>query len=108
MKYCGRLGYVETVETRPGLFEEFSTERTYRGEVTKLSSRREPTDTTTNENIVIHNQISIVADPFCYQHFSSIRYIEFMGTFWEVTSVEIARPRLIITIGGKYNGNRPG
>lgn len=107
MKYCGRLGYVTTVEIRPGYFDEKAIERRYRGDVIKLSSRREPMEYSTNENITINNQISIVADPFAYQHFSSIRYVEFMGVFWEVTSIEVSRPRLILTIGGPYNGRRP-
>lgn len=106
MKYCGIVGYVETQETDLGVYEEIATERRYRGDVLKLSSRRDGADYTTNENITINNSISIVADPFAYEHFSAIRYVEFMNTVWEVTSVEVNRPRLILTIGGKYNGDR--
>lgn len=106
MKYCGKVGYVETKEseTNPGVYEEVITERTYRGEVNKLSSKWDQADYTTNENISIRNTISIVADPYAYSHFSHIRYIEFMDTKWEVSSIEVSRPRLIITIGGEYNG----
>lgn len=109
MKYYGRIGYVDTVESdpenRPGVYEEVSIERKYRGDVMELSSRHDASTETTNENISIKNQISIVADPFAYAHFSAIRYAEFMNTFWEVTSVKVSRPRLILTIGGKYNGD---
>lgn len=108
MKYYGRVGYIDTVETRPGIWEEQPIERKYRGDIIRLSSALSGMDNSNNENIAIHNQISIVADPFAYKHFSKIRYIEYMDTFWEITSIQVNRPRLIITIGGVYNGNTVG
>lgn len=107
MKYCGRIGFAETVETIDDsgvrIWQEQITERTYYGDVTRNSKRYETTDRL-NDNIAINNVISIVADPYLYDHFFAIRYISWMGSLWKVSNVEVQRPRLILTIGGVYNG----
>jgi hypothetical protein len=30
-------------------------------------------------------------------------YVEFMGTKWKITNVEVQYPRLILSVGGVYN-----
>ena len=61
-----------------------------------------------NDNVNIANKISIVSDPFADQNFHSIRYAEYMGTKWKVTDVEVLYPRLLLTLGGVWNGNTSG
>ena len=56
-----------------------------------------------NDDVNISNEISIVADPFAYQNFHAMRYVEFMGAKWKISSVEVQYPRLILTVGGVYN-----
>ena len=45
-------------------------------------------------------------DPYAYEKFSSIVYAEFMGAKWKVTDIEVQHPRLILTIGGLWNGEK--
>ena len=59
---------------------------------------------TVNDNVVISNQISIIADPFAMSNFHNIKYVEYMGTRWKITSVDVQYPRLLLTLGGVYNG----
>ena len=103
-KYYGVIGYAETVETAPGVYEEQITERKYYGELVR-NTRRLQTSDQVNDNINIANEISIIADPFATQNFHAMRYIEFMGAKWKITNVEVRYPRLILTIGGLYNGD---
>lgn len=103
-KYYGVIGYAETVETAPGVYEERITERNYYGELVR-NTRRLQTSDQVNDNINIANEISIIADPFATQNFHAMRYIEFMGAKWKITNVEVRYPRLILTIGGLYNGD---
>lgn len=103
-KYYGVIGYAETVETAPGVYEEQITERNYYGELVR-NTRRLQTSDQVNDNINIANEISIIADPFATQNFHAMRYIEFMGAKWKITNVEVRYPRLILTIGGLYNGD---
>jgi hypothetical protein len=104
-KFCGAIGFVKTIETRPGVWEEQSTEKKYYGDVIK-NTRRWDAASGLNDNLNINNQISIIADPYASLNFHSMRYIEFMGTPWIITNVEVAYPRLILTIGGEYNGKQ--
>ena len=103
-KYYGRIGYGETVETAPGVWEEVITERHYYGDVTRNARRWENGDSL-NDNLIVSNQISIVADDYAYTHFAYIRYVEWMGSLWKPTNVEIQRPRIILQVGGVYNGD---
>lgn len=102
-KFYGKIGYASTGETRPGVWGEIITEREYFGDVNKLSSRSQTTDQV-NDNITIQNQISILADPFAYDNFHQMKYVEYMGAKWKVTNVEVRYPRLVLTTGGVYNG----
>lgn len=106
MKYCGKIGFAETVETDVDIWGETITERKYYGDITRNLKRSVPSENL-NNNIDIQNTFSIVADPFAYENFFNIRYIEWMGSRWEIKSVEVQRPRLILTVGGVYNGPTP-
>ena len=101
-KFRGIVGYIETQETKPGVFEEVSTKRVYKGDVLRKSKRFESSEQL-NDDLNISNQISIVADEYAFKHFAYIRFVEFMGTFWKVTDVEVNHPRLTLSIGGVYN-----
>lgn len=104
-KWYGVVGYAETKQTQPGVWKDDITERKYSGDVVRNSSRWSSSSDSTNDDLDINNQISILADPFAYQNFHNIKYIEFMGAKWKVTSVDASQyPRLILTIGGVYNG----
>ena len=104
MKYCGIIGYLEAKETKPGLWTENVIERKYYGDVIRNNRRQENPPDTPNDSITVSNSISIVADAFAYNHFFSIGYAEWCGALWRVTNVEVLRPRLILTLGGVYNG----
>ena len=105
-KFYGSIGYAETVETKPGVWTEQITERKYYGDITR-NARRLQTSGQLNDDINVSNEISIVADPFANQNFQSMKYITFMGSKWEITNVELQYPRMILTIGGIYNGPEP-
>ncbi len=104
-KWFGKIGYATTTEsaTAPGVWEEKITEKSYYGEVIRNTRRLQPSDQL-NDNINVANEISIIADPFANQNFHTIRYVEFMGAKWKVSNIEVQYPRLILTIGGLYNG----
>lgn len=102
-KWYGKIGFAETVQTKPGVWKEQITEKEYFGDLTR-NTRRLQSSSQINDDINIANEISIVSDPFANQNFHSMRYIEFMGAKWKISSVEVQYPRLILTVGGVYNG----
>lgn len=103
MKFYGKIGYGETKEVRAGVWKEEIEEREYFGDFMRNGSSLQSSDKL-NDNFNISHSISIVADPYALEKFSFMRYVEFGGTKWKITNVEIQYPRLILSIGGVYNG----
>ena len=104
-KFYGAIGYAETVETVPDVYEEKIKERMYSGDLTR-NTRRLQSSENLNDNINVANEISIVADPYANQNFHKMRYVEFMGSKWKISNVEVQFPRLILTTGGVYNAKQ--
>lgn len=103
-KFYGAIGFAELSETSPGVWTESITERKYYGDI--LSNYRKLENSGyENDNININNRISIVADAYANENYFAMRYIQFMGAKWKINNVEVLRPRLILSIGGLYNGN---
>lgn len=102
-KFYGAIGFIEMTETRPGIWKEGIAEHNYSGDLNR-NTRRLESASQVNDNINVANEISIVADPYANQNFHSIRYVRFMGAKWKVSNVEVQYPRLILTLGGVYNG----
>lgn len=100
-KYFGKIGYAEIEQTSPGVWKEQIVEREYYGDLIRNTRRLQAADKV-NDDINISNEISIVADPYAMSNFHSIRYAEFMGAKWKISSVEVSYPRLILTLGGLY------
>ncbi len=101
-KFYGAIGFAETVETDPGVWEEKIVEHSYSGDLIRNIRRLEPASSV-NDNVNITNEISIVADPYAEQNMYAMRYVVFKGSKWKISSVEVNYPRLLLSIGGLYN-----
>ena len=101
-KFYGNIGFAESVETEPGVWVQEVTSRPYYGDLVR-NFRKLENSGGVNDNVNISNEISIVSDPYANQNFHLIKYVEFMGTKWKVSNVEVQYPRLILTVGGLYN-----
>lgn len=102
-KFYGDIGFSTQEQTKPGVWTNVITPRKYFGDVI-ANSRRSQSSNQLNDNIVISNEISIIADPYANENFHSIVYVEFMGTKWKVSTVSVQYPRLTLTLGDVYNG----
>ena len=104
-KFYGNIGFIETVEVEPGIWEEKIVEHPYYGDLVRNTSKFQPSGGV-NDNINISNDISIVADPYANENFRNMRYVEFMGARWKVSNAEVKYPRIQLAIGGVYNGEQ--
>lgn len=102
-KFFGVIGYGISEETSPGVWTDQIVERSYSGDVVK-NYKKSSAGESINDNIDVSNNISILSDPFAMQHFHTIKYVKWMGAAWKVSSVDVQYPRLILSIGGVYNG----
>lgn len=103
-KWYGKIGYAETVEVKPGVWDEQLTERSYYGDLIRNARRLQSADYKTNDDVVVSNTLSIVSDPYAMNHFHSMRYAELYGAKWKIDNVDVQPPRLILTLGGVFNG----
>lgn len=102
-RYFGKVGYGTSVETKPGIWEDTIIEKSYSGDVFR-AIRQLREGERVNGDLSVNNSISIVADAYANANFMNIRYVEWVGTLWTVSDVEVRRPRLLLTLGGVYNG----
>jgi hypothetical protein len=78
--------------------------RKYYGDVIRNTRHIQEAAEKVNDDLSVGNSISIVADAYANEHFFAIRYIQWAGALWTVTDVEVQRPRLLLRLGGVYNG----
>lgn len=101
-KFYGTIGYAEPKETTSGVWVDTITERNYVGDIIR-NTRRWQSGEHLNDDLTIDNTFSIVSDPYADMNFHKMKYIKWMGASWKITSVEVQRPRLLLTVGGVYN-----
>lgn len=102
-KFFGAIGFGISKETAAGVWQDLVEEREYYGDVIEFVNRNASTNFV-NPNLNLTNSISIVADPFAYHHHSKIKYVKWLGSTWNVSSIRVQGPRLILSFSEVYNG----
>ena len=105
-KFYGAIGYALQEESKPGVWRDTVVEKKYRGDVI-LDQRRFQSTDQVNDDINIDNSISIIADAYAYENIGFMKYIVWNKVPWKIQSFVINRPRIVLQIGGVYNGERP-
>ena len=106
-RYSGLVGFVHTERVRPGVSEEVVTEKgPYFGDVKRASMTLQQTSSV-NADLRTTNMIEIIADDYASENISAIRYVVWAGSPWEVAEVTVQRPRLLLRLGGVWDGGRP-
>ena len=106
-KFFGKIGFLTTVEKPNSIWEEKVVEKPYYGDVLRNAARYDSSDKL-NDDFNINNQISIIADNFVFKNFNAMRYVTYLGVKWKITSATIEAPRVVLQIGGVYNGPQAG
>lgn len=108
-RYSGDVGFVgESQESPPdsGVWVDPIVQRHYFGDVDR-NTRRLVFGESINGNVSVGNSIRIHADGYALEHYLEIKYAFWNGHAWCVDDVEVARPRLVLMLGGLYNGPFP-
>lgn len=103
-KYAGSVGYATQAEISPGVWEDVIIERRMRGDILRSVTQNQTSEVSVNDDITINNRFSLIGDPYSKAHFQDMRYVKYLGRTYKVDSVELAHPRLIVEIGGIWNG----
>lgn len=102
-RYVGHVGYGLQQEISQGVWADIIVEGEYYGDVEKVTTRLRDGDGL-NQDIVSEHKISVLADENALEFWNQVKYVEWAGLRWSVKSAQIIRPRLILYIGGVYNG----
>jgi hypothetical protein len=109
MRFSGTVGFATSTQTSPGVWEDVITEKPYFGDVIRNFRRLEGPSMVppeTNQGVALGNSFSIVADAEAFGNYQNMRYVLWNGQYWTISDVEVRRPRLILTIGGQWHGNK--
>lgn len=102
-RFYGEIGFGDTVETSPGVWKDVIIEQKFFGDVLRNDLNSEIGDKV-NPDFSYTNSISIVAGHNVLKRRKDIRYIRFEGELWIINSIETRERRLILGMGGVYNG----
>lgn len=106
-KFRGIVGFAgEQVQIAPGVYEYQPTARVYRGEVVRDMTKIRGQSDAVTDGISVNNSISILADAYAVDHIHNLKYVEWQGQAWTISSVEVQRPRIILSLGEVYHGPR--
>lgn len=104
-KFYGVIGYVVQKESAPGVWEDVVAEKNYRGDIILNQQRWQGSDKV-NDNFNLDNSISVISDEFAHKNIGAMKYIVWNGVKWNIQSISIKRPRIIIQLGGVYNAGK--
>lgn len=102
-KYSGLVGYVTQEEKKPGVWSSVENPKMMKGDIIRQSSSSQ-NDNKVNSDISLSHRVSLIGDAYAFDNYYNIKWISIDGRKWEVPSIEIQRPRIIVTVGGLYNG----
>jgi hypothetical protein len=102
-RFAGLVGYATQVEEAPGVWSPDETSKMMKGDIIRQSSTSQDNGKV-NSDISLNHRVSLLGDAYAFNSYYAIKWIQIDGRKWEVTSVEIKRPRIIVTVGGLWNG----
>lgn len=106
-RYSGLVGFAHQERTAPGVISEVITEKgPYKGDL-KRESLTQRVGERINGDFGTSNTIEIVAgDRYVSENVFAIRFVVWAGVCWTVSEVTVQHPRLLLRLGGVYNGPR--
>ena len=103
-RFHDKVGFLIPIENeQTGMATTRAVERPYYGTVIEHTRRWEQSEHV-NDDLSISNQIEITANDYAFKHMSCIAYARFMGCYWKVASIRVKAPKIILTLGGVWNG----
>lgn len=102
-KFAGLVGYVTQEENVPGVWSSVESPILMKGDIIRQSSTNQDNGKV-NSDISLNHRVSLLGDAYSFKNYYGIRWVTIDGQKWEVSSIEVQRPRIIVTVGGIYNG----
>lgn len=100
-KFSGKIGIQKEV-TVNGRTTKSISEVLVRGDL--MNFRNDFEGDKINNDITYGGTISIIAPTSINRIIHQIRYVVIWGVKWKVTGVKFQHPRIVLSLGGVYNG----
>lgn len=101
-RFSGLVGYVVEEETAPGVWRPVEKARMMKGDIIHQVSRHDKGDEV-NDDVVLNHRISLIGDAYAFGNYYNIKWVKMDSIKWKVSSIEIARPRLLVSLGGIWH-----
>jgi hypothetical protein len=102
-KFSGLVGYVTQEEQVPGVWSPVEKTAMMKGDVIRLSSTYQDNGKV-NSDMSLNHRVSLIGDAYAFENYFKLKWVDFNGLRVEINSIEMQRPRIIITLGGVWNG----
>ena len=104
-KFSGKIGFsVESEDgAETGNWGPQITEKQYYGDIMN-DTRKWVDGSKINDDFNISNKFSVVANSFAIENIGGMKYVDWHGVKWKIITAEIQPPRIVIYVGGLYNG----
>lgn len=103
VKFAGLVGYGSQVETSPGIWELSEKTSLMKGELIRQNADIQDSGKI-NGDISLGHRVSLISDAYAIDNYYNMKWVAVDGIKWIVSSVEIQHPRLIVSLGGLWNG----
>ncbi len=104
-KFSGKIGFSLEAEDANGngVWTPTIVEKHYYGDIVNATYKWND-NSKVNEDLNISNKFSVVANDFAIKNIGCMLYVLWNGVKWKIITAEIYGPRIILYIGGLYNG----
>lgn len=102
-RFTGLVGYVTQEQSVPGVWSPVENSKMMKGDIIRQSSSSQNGDKV-NSDITLSHRVSLLGDAYAFGNYYTIKWVQLDGRKWQVSSVELQRPRIIVTLGGLWNG----
>ena len=102
-RFSGLIGYVTQEESVPGVWSSVERTRKMKGNVIRQTASV-VTGEGVNDNVSLNHRVSLIGDAYAFDNYFNIKWVKMDTKRWKVTSIEVERPRIIVSLGGIWNG----
>lgn len=102
-RFSGLVGYATEEETVPGVWTPVERTRKMKGNIIRQSATNQSSGNV-NDDVSLNHRISLIGDAYAFDNYFNIKWVKMDTKRWKVTSIEVSRPRITVTLGGVWNG----